>query len=431
MNDHQPLIERIEALVDRDNRPDWEDVVRRAEAPAQAAAPARRTMRSYFARRLVPVFVLAAAALVIGLIAPWGHGSSLTEGAVAERALVAIGNGPVLHAVLRSPNGSTYVDLATGQETPQLVTTEVWYDRERRFVHRQDGINGHVYGDLLAKPFGTSKPKGWSERVPYVPYLDPALAEFFDGYRSALENGDAHVTGTGTIDGRDVTWIELTYFAKYAAERIAIDKASSLPIQIEQLYKGKIVRSYDVVSIETLPEGSGSFSKSKRNPSPTFNIGRDQVTSISRSDAARALSGALWIGESISTLRLSNVSRATLTSQNLSNGSALVVGTGIELHYGDGSPGLAWDGPPGEKPSGSYVWLHETEMSASAYWPTLGRLGEEPPTGSMLTDCGSRGDCGGFMVKDGIHVAILASSRKLELEAARALEPIPASAGTG
>ena len=418
--------------LDRDDQ-----VVRALLAPLGRVLPvsltddAGRSGRSYLARRLVPVFVLAAAALAVGLIAPWGHGSSFTEGAVAERALVAIGNGPVLHAVLRSPNGSTYVDLATGQETPQLVTTEVWYDRERRFVHRQDSINGQVYGDLLAKPFNATTKDPRTSRAPYIPYLDPALVGLVDGYRPALENGDAHITGTGAIDGHRVTWIELTFFGNEASERIAVDRASSRPIRVEQFYKGKIVLSYDVVSIETLPEGSGSFSKSKRNPSPTFNIGRDQVTSVSRSDAARALPGALWIGESISTLRLSNVSRATLTSQNLSNGSALVVGTGIELHYGDGSPGLAWDGPPGEKPSGSYVLLHETEMSASAYWPTLGRLGEEPPTGSMLTDCGSRGDCGAFMVKNGIHVAILASSRKLLFEAAHALEPIPASAATG
>jgi hypothetical protein len=285
---------------------------------------------------------------------------------------------------------------------------------------------------LLAKPFGSVKPKGWPERRPYVPYLeDPALAEFFDGYRSALESGDAHVTDTGTVDGHDVTWIEFAFFGNEATERVAVDKASSLPIRIEHIYKGKVEQSYGVVSIETLPEGSGDFSKLKKRPSSSFSIARDNVTSISESDAALALPGALWVGKRISTLQLLKVSRAALTSQNLSNGSAPVVGTGIELHYGDGSPGgLRGDEPlRNEKPYGSYVWLQEAALSDQFYWfwPR-----EEPPSGSVLVESGNRrGDCDGFMVKDRIHVTILASSRELLLEAARALESIPVSAGPG
>jgi len=397
---------------------DWEDVVRRS------GMPARRLKRAYLIRRLVPAFVIAVAFIAVGLIAPWQHGRSFTSSAVAERALVAIGDGPVLHAVVRTPDGGrTYVDLATGQETPQLVTTEVWYDKDRRFVHRQDGINGHVFLDYLAKPFASGKPKDWPERMPYIPSLDPALAGFVDGYRSALENGDAHVTGAGTVDGHDVTWIELTFFGNEATERVAIDQASSLPIRIERVNKGKIEQDFDVVSIETLPEGSGNFSKPEEDVSPTRWLGRDQVTTISQENAVQALPGALWVGKSISALELSSVARARLMTQT--NESASSYETGIELHYGDGSPGRIWgdESTASEKPKGSYVWLLEATISNPVYWTSRG-LDEEPPAGSMLTDSGDREPYDGFMVKDGINITILASSPELVLAAARVLTPI-------
>jgi hypothetical protein len=410
MNDHQPLIERIEALVDRDNRPDWEDVVRRAEAPVDDGRVAHtgRARRSYLARRLVPVFVLAAAAFAFVLIAPWQHGRSFTDNAVAERALVAIGNEPVLHVVLRAPIGSgrTYIDLATGREAPQLVTTEVWYDRERRFVHRQDSIDGHLFADLLRAPAETTgkDPSG----KPYIPYLDPALAEFFDGYRSALENGYAHVTGTGTINGQNVTWIELKSFV---AERIAVDDTSSLPVRIEQFYRDKIELAYDVISIETLPAGSGNFS-SKLLRGSAYEIVPDRVVPITAAAAPEALPGVLWLGEKISTLPLADVKQKTLVTHQIEPTSARSSQTGIELRYGNGSPGHA---------AGGYVWLMET-----AKWDLRSSTDpySELPAGSMLTVCGNSSNCDGTLIKNGIHVLIQAPSRELLLAAARGLEPI-------
>ena len=108
-----------------------------------------------------------------------------------------------------------------------------------------------------------------------------------------------------------------------------------------------------------------------------------------------------------------------------------MVGTGIELHYGDGSPGGLWGDEPlrNEEPHGRYVWLHEAALSDQVYWISSPR--EEPPSGSVLIESGSRrGDCYGFMVKDRVHVTILASSCEILLEAARALEPITAPTGT-
>jgi hypothetical protein len=443
MNDHRQLIERLEALVDQDNHPDWEDVVRRAEAPAQEGRPVRtrRSKRSYLARRLVPVFVLAAAAFAFVLIAPWQHGPGAT---VMERALAAIGDRPVLHAVLRSPMMRTYIDLATGQEKPQFDTFEIWFDRERHLVHVKCSMDGSLYDDIREPLTDVSRSD----------LIDPALAEFFDGYRSALANGTAHVTGTGVVNGHEVSWIEIgagqrpRYRLK---ERVAIDKKSSLPLKIEAINNGKrarkIVQTFEVALIETLPAGSGDFSKPKKF-AREYSTARDQVTSITPSAAAAALPGALWVGERISTLTLSSVSSAALMTQEFSpmpefnplnmpsaasirqllskqHRSAPSYQTGIELHYGDGSPGqVLGDEPTNVKPGGGFVWLWEAAKPDLNY-----EGGEEGASSasSMLTDCDASThpvSCTGWLVKNGVHVTILTSSRELLLAAARALKPI-------
>jgi len=439
MSDHKPLIERLDALVDRDNQPDWEDVVRRAEAPGKTARAARRSRRSYLARRLVPALVLAAAALAIGLIAPWGHGRSFTESAVAERALVAIGSGPVLHVVLRRETDSSYIDLASGRERPAADMEEIWYDSERHFEHLKSSselIPDSESHEILQTPTGT-----WAsyniDPGPHAPDIDPALRGFFDGYRSALENGTAHITGSGTIDGHNVTWIEFAVkpgcIHPYQActERVAIDEASSLPLEIEWLREGKVASTIDIASIETLPAGSGDFSKPKRLPSRSYQSEHGPVTSITPSEAVEVLPGALWVGKSISTFQLSSVSRATLTTRTFlvttqpfsMHESSMSTEIGIELHYGNDSPAvLWWDPATDEFPSGSNVVLQEAAKPDMSFWHD-----KTPPVGIMLTDNG--GD--GWLVKNGIYVYIHASNQKLLLKAARALEPIPSSAGTG
>jgi hypothetical protein len=423
MTDQRKLIERLAALIDRDNKPDWEDVVRRSEAPAreERSSRPRRSRRSYLARRLVPVFVLAATAFAFVLIAPWQHGPGST---VMERALAAIADRPVLHAVLNSPDARTYIDLATGRERPQFVTTEIWYDRERHLAHTEYTMNGHLLSDVLQtqKGYATDDHSG-SATPPEGQWVDPALAGFFDSYRSALKSGDARVTGEGKVDGHDVTWIEFAIPGKRgtppSTKRVAVDETSSLPVRIEDRRAGEIMRIDEVTSIETLPAGSGDFSKPKLVRGPTYTFVPIQATPIAASAAPEALPGVRWLGEKVSTLSLTHINRQNLVTYQVEPEKSWTSQTGIELLYGDGSPGHAGAG---------YVWIHETakeDIHYSMDWF------EAPPAGSMVTVCGSSSNCDGNLVKDGVHFMIQASSRELLLEAARALEPIPTSAGAG
>lgn len=387
------------------------------------AAPARRSRRSYLARRLVPAFALAAAIIAVGLIAPWQHGRSFTE-----RALAAIETGPVIHAVLQGETGLTYVDLATGKETSQIERTEIWYDSERRLEHWRSTIAGRLEFEYLQTLSGARDPK-----------LDPALAGFVDGYRSALEDGSARTVGAETINGRNVTWIEFALFPPSSkwqeTERVAVDESSSLPLRIERYHDGRKEGSADVVSIETLQEGSGDFSAPK-NDFLNRSGRRDHISPVTLAGAVEAIPNAVWTGERIAGLSLFGITRVTLTTE-FSPGSGLEPQdtNGVEIHYGNGwrYPDAAVL-PDGTTTDGRFVWLEETTEATSIYSIEAAPNVGAPPAGSMLVSGANRFDGRGeqgLVFENGVYVSISASNRDLLLAAARALEPIPASAGTG
>lgn len=437
MTDHQPLFDRLEALLDRSKFLDWDDVVRRAGEPGKAARPAR-ARRSYLARRVVPVLVLAVAGLAVGLIASWGNGPS-----IVDRALAAIGDGPVIHAVLSGETGKTYIDLATGRETPQIQTTEIWYDRERHLEHWRSRIDGRIFIDSLQTPTGITTSHSPPLAQHGYPKLDPALAGFVDGYRSALKRGSARKVGAGTVNGHDVTWIEFTLFSSSRwkeTERVAVDNGNALPLQIERFANGKSEGSSAVALIESLSEGSGNFAAPKAGP-PSNGVKRDRGNPVSPAGAVKALPNALWAGDSVAGLSISSMWRETLTKEFLpASGLQPQISNGIEIHYGNG---WAYPGakviPEGTTPDGTFAWLEETTAADSIYSIEIGPAVVPPPAGSLLlADCltGSKTQslfgrgCHGLVFEKGVFVYVRASSRDLLIAAARALEPIQASVGT-
>ena len=441
MNDHQPLVERIETLVDRDNHPDWDEVVRRAEAaPVPEGRPerARRSRRSYLVRRLVPVVVLAAAAFAVVMVAPWQHGPASS---IMQRAAAAIGDEPILHAVLRDENASdaSFFDLKTGRETRFFGQREIWYDKNgKRFFARlgneSDGVIT-VGEELLVTP-------QWASTS--LPNLSPAwettdvplttLVGFFDDYRSVLADGSARVTGSGELNGHDVSWIEWApelgscpfsepdQKTSSCTERVAIEEANSLPIQIAWVHGGAVRYAVDILSIETLPAGGFDFRKPKVT-STALGVSTRNIAATDPAGAAEALPSALWPGEGVGSLDLTGVWRAALYA---GFGPAEVSEPAVELRYGSPDSDFLWSTPQtGETRNGTGLAI--CEQKADPRFSSLQFSVPSPPSGSVLITP-YVGGYRGWLEKDGISVDIEASSRDLLLEAARALKPIDGTA---
>ncbi len=355
-------------------------------------------------------------------------------GGIVDRALAAVGDGPVVHAVIKQPIiGPTLIDLRTGQRRNQTLQIEVWFDNSRGLLHTINRIDGHLTDDTLETPSGgfsnngpvidcawiaahpveatklrvSCNANGENGTVPQtiprpLPTLDPALSDFVDGYRSALQDGRAKQVGTGTINGTSVVWLELTLDGG-RTERVALDKQSSRPIRVEQVHNGAD-SSYDITLIETL--NSGDFTKPVPSPPQPSSGEVTQQAPIQVDQATTVLPGAQWAGQSVDGLVLATVTRDTLTTDYpADSGIPPASNTGLEVHYGQ-SPG-------------NYVYLYESQMPEIGYgWGAV--RGGSAPEGNLY----AAGAGLGFLVRDNIYIEVQASSQQLLLDTARALEPI-------
>jgi hypothetical protein len=132
--------------------------------------PSRRRALS----RSAVLVAVGAAALVAALLWPSGGGRN----PILDRALAAIGNGPVLHLVSRAPTGQELVNLKTGRTTLPTFEFESWSDRSLRRFHFLIRENGRVVAELLYPQDRT--------RDMHVDAPDAAYAAFWSGYRRAL-----------------------------------------------------------------------------------------------------------------------------------------------------------------------------------------------------------------------------------------------------
>jgi hypothetical protein len=425
--------------VNEIRKPNREDeLARRLLAPLGQVEPvtrrARRSRRSQLARRLVPVVALAAVVFVVVMVTPWQHGPASS---IIQHATAVMGNKPILHAVLRDENASdaSFFDLKTGRETRIFGQREIWYDKsgKRFFARLGNEIDGEFTLSeelLVTKEWAaTSQPTfsvGWSTTD--VPVS--VLAGFLDDYRSVLADGSARVTGTGELNGRDVSWIEWApepgscpYSEPYdekstCTERVAIDEASSLPVQIAWLHGGTVRYAVDILSIETLSAGSFDFHKPKVT-STALGVSTRDIAATDPNGAAEALPGALWPGESVGSLDLTGVWRAALyttpTPVELSEPA-------VELRYGSPNSDFIWSASrSGEKWNGTGVAI--CKQKADPRFSSLPFSLPSPPAGSMLATP-YVGGYRGWLEEDSISVEIDGSSLELLLQAARALTPI-------
>src|SRR5437868_14271515 len=112
--------------------------------PDRSEQPGQQTSHAW---RLLAAAAVLAAAVVLAVVAPWhGHGRRLVG-----RALAAVGQGPVLHAVITSdvPN-ETIVALSSGAERPVPQRLEYWYDAGRDRLRAISTVNvGAVFSVLV------------------------------------------------------------------------------------------------------------------------------------------------------------------------------------------------------------------------------------------------------------------------------------------
>jgi hypothetical protein len=451
--DVKQTLERLTPETER--LPYWDGVLRDARSSrARWAAP----------RIAVVGVVLAVAALFA--IAPWQEGERT---GIIDRALAAVGDGQVLHVVLRGEWGGTVVDLDTGRRSPAYGEREVWYDPDRDLVHQISRFGGVVEHEELYERKGA----------------DQELPSLWRHYRQALENGTARVAGEDIVDGVPVYWIiarsqmlpDVADNRNHEwAQQVAISRETFKPVAMRytrdrQAPEGTTER---ILRFETLSVGESDFTSSAGSSldGRAFREGR---VPISLHDAPAVLGRTpYWLGQAHKGLPLAQVARLEVAigaqPKRLLRGEAAAeakkclagirtrdhkrprecrsLGYSIE---GDGDKVYAhgpveWEreqtgvilfyGTIGDDPSTyrkdslplfdhPYISITQT---TSRDVPVRGSpMKYAPPPGSVVVTARRFG----YLVVDGVHVSIEAQNEDEVIEAARALLPLNAESGAG
>ncbi len=392
--DVKEMLDRLTPETER--RPDWNGVL-------QDSRPSRA---GWAVPRLIVVGAVLGLAAVL-TIAPWRGGERV---GVLQRALAAVGHGPVLHLALQEEWGGTVVDLKTGTSHSLRGRREMWFD-PKRGLHELLTLGPSVEQDII---LGDLESARGSLAARYGPIAT--------GYRVALANGSAQLEGPGKIDRVPVYWIKYgTYrFPDVADKRahlfayeVAVSQDTYEPVYYRQSRDGKPAPSTGarVDTLEFLAAGEGNFkpARTSREAAGQYSSSALPGEKIALAEAARRIGGkTVWLGNSFAGLRLTQFGSYELrTGQKDSGGWAEVV-LGVTVSYGENTPG----------PERAHVLLRE----ADRLHPSL-RIGDGnyvPPSGSAYIWDGKHG----FLRSDGVYVAIDASSEELVLNAAKALRPM-------
>jgi hypothetical protein len=300
----------------------------------------------------LPLKPLLASALVAAA-APWQSNTGLVP-----RTLAATGQQPVVHVVsAQTLHGLSTLDLRSGRMTTASSRVEVYFDAARkleRIVTRSPlgGISDELHtanGDWVngtsvwtcarsaAHPAAAARarvscPVGASTR-PQPPSLDPALAEFAAGYQAALAGGNARHAGDGKLNGRPVHWLAIG-----SSERVAVDSTTLLPVLISRTERGQTT-SYRVLTFETVPFATGSFTRAKAPANPP--AGGQSVHGsrpVTLAEARTALGGALLVPASVPGLRFESARVVNLlTGYNHKRPALHSVAVELSYRY-NGSP---------------------------------------------------------------------------------------------
>lgn len=418
------LEERLERTTDSLPLP-AETVTAQARAAALAALP-RSASRRRFARGrplgLIAAGAVVAIALAVALAAPWDGRPTL----VTERALAAIGSQPVIHAVVENTRPyATILDLASGEETAQLLRTEYWFDDERALLRARITIDGTLQTELLLTREGGRSELGPIPGNPTEPQLPPALGGFASGYRDALVSREARVIGETRVEGREAVLLEIKLLSPPidagtgSHAEVALDAESYEPLRFRYRSGNQTSEWWRIVSIETLAREEQQFAPPTRaTPRPIRQTGTDE-RALTPAEAATALDRpAVWPGPDVAGIQLAEIELVKLTTEWTDDRET--VSRALALQYG-----------PRRYKAGDKPWLMITETSSPAENLSFRGLGGPDPRPGELKIRGV-GDLDGSpadmwvgsMVANGLYVALESAQRELILTAARALTPI-------
>jgi hypothetical protein len=293
-------------------------------AIADAVSATQPEHAGWASRRRIVGVVAVVAALVVGIVAvllvPQGrHG-------VVDRALAAIGGGPITHVVADGPTGTVLVNLETGERTIERARLELWADRQMHHLHLVLSMHGRPVGEFLWPQDARS---GVTPRS-----FHPAFAALWSGYRAALENGTGKLERKGSVDGHAIYWLRFApAMAGGHLTEVAVDAHTYKPI-LYRTYTGS--RHYDqrILVAETIGYEPADFTR--RSPGL---VGQESSSSVS-SGSGNTVVRAPWLtaGETVVGLKLGAVN--PLTATRTVGGKRTSI-HGIELVYGPLDQGMA------------------------------------------------------------------------------------------
>jgi hypothetical protein len=373
--------------------------------------------------RLLPALAAALAAvgaLALGVSWP-AHGPNSLE-----RALAAVGDGPVVHAVVESASPSdVLVRIATGRERPRAYRAEYWYDAARHELHTRLFADGVQMSEIVETPDRTDSDLGRSPTGGgSAPALDPGLAGFATHYREALASGSATIVDRTTLD------LVLQFgLPGGSLEIVTVDAATYEPLTFRYIARARerpsrflgepgspvlasvfteprsvsvapqpVSPEWRVLEIQSLPRDPAFFEAPRlAPPRPTAgSAGLPQRATLD--EARRALGGAVyWLGPTFLGSGLDSVELARATAE-LTDGRELA-GAVVRLRYGG-------------------VVVSEAVDSAAAYQLGFGDGGPPPPPDGYLEQSAAGT---ATLERGGVAIQLEAPDEATLLAAARAL----------
>lgn len=348
-------------------------------------------------------FAMASTATAAAIAALSFYGLLAGGDALADRALAAVGSGPLLHLVAeRDDLSEILVDPSSGRARPSRIQLEVWLDTTTGRTRSATSRNGVVVADLI-----TQRASVADEQTHAPGGL--AVLRFGSGYRPALRSGALSEVREETVHGRRavVTRVRLP---EGGTELVTLDAETEIPLSFKA--DTAAAPAWRVLRMSSGPRRPDVFDP--RSTEPRLSSGRVAASGrASAASAAEALPGAVWVGARLGTLALERVRLEQLEGRTAAGAYTRLVG--VRLVYARGR---------------ARVEVQQSARPEPAYGFADGRwtfnFGPVPDDAVALTRLrGSPAPLWLAQVQQGdVFVSIRSTTRALALATARALRPI-------